>query len=98
VKNPKEDNSIAQQVAKCKGFAKGKGWIVRENCIFTDSGKSGLVVNSGLEDLIRIAAVNPKPFDVLLCTPTDRIARDASLANRILVTLKRYGVEIYRYL
>src|SRR5260370_11327914 len=94
VKKPNENNSIAQQVAKCKRFAKRKEWIVSEDCIFTDSGQSGSSMNSGLKDVMGIAAVNPKPFDVLLCNSTDRIARDASLAIRIHVTLKKYGVEV----
>jgi DNA invertase Pin-like site-specific DNA recombinase len=94
VKEPNEANSITQQVERCKRLAKEKEWIVSDDSIFTDSGKSGLTVNSGLKDLMRIAAVNPKPFDVLLCTSIDRIARDTDLAIRIHVTLKRYGVEI----
>jgi len=94
VKQASEDNSIAQQVATCKRFAKRKGWIVREDSIFTDSGMSGLRVNSGLKDLLCIAAVNPKSFDVLLCTVIDRIARDTDLAYRIHAALKRCGVEI----
>ena len=76
VKKPNEDNSITHQVARCKRFAKEKEWTVRDDCIFTDSGQSGLTVNSALKDLMRIAAINPKPFEVLLCTSIDRIARD----------------------
>jgi site-specific DNA recombinase len=94
VKEPDEVNSIIQQVERCKRFAKEKEWIVSEDYIFTDSGKSGLRVNSGLMDLMRIAAVNPKPFDVLLCTSIDRIARDTDLVIRIHETLKSIGVGI----
>jgi DNA invertase Pin-like site-specific DNA recombinase len=43
---------------------------------------------------MRVAAINPKPFDVLLCTSTDRITRDTSLSIRINEDLKKYGVEI----
>ena len=42
-----------------------------------------------------IAAVNPKPFDVLLCTSIDRIARDTDLVIRIHKGLKAFGVEIH---
>jgi DNA invertase Pin-like site-specific DNA recombinase len=94
VKKPKEGNSITKQVAKCKRLAKGQGWIVREDCIFTDSGKSGLKVNSGLKDLLHNAAVEPKSFDVLLCVSTDRIARSTGLAIRIHRAIKKYAVEI----
>jgi DNA invertase Pin-like site-specific DNA recombinase len=94
LKKSNEDNSITRQVGKCKCFAKRKEWIVGEDCIFTDSEKSGLAVNSGLKDLMRIAAVNPKPFDVLLCTSIDRIARDTGLVIRIYEALKKYGVEV----
>ncbi len=83
VKKPDEDNSITQQVERCKRLAKEKEWIVSDDSIFADSGQSGLKVNSGLKDLMRIAAVNPKPFDVLLCTSIDRIARDTDLVIRI---------------
>jgi DNA invertase Pin-like site-specific DNA recombinase len=94
VKEPNEVNSITHQVEKCKQFAKEKGWIVSDDYIFTDSGKSGLRVNSGLKDLMRIAAVNPRPFAVLLCISIDRIARDTDLVIRIHKALKRFGVEI----
>jgi DNA invertase Pin-like site-specific DNA recombinase len=94
VKQASEDNSIAQQLATCKRFAKRKGWIVREGCIFTDSGKSGLRANLGLKDLLRIAAISPKSFDVLLCTAIDRIARDMGLAIRVHRALKNHGVQI----
>ena len=94
VKKPDEDNSITQQVERCKCFAKEKDWIVSEDYIFTDSGKSGLTVNSGLKDMMRIAAVNPKPFDVMVCTSIDRIARDTDFVIRIHKALKRFGVGI----
>ena len=93
-KQASEDNSIAQQVVTCQRFAKRKGWIVREECIFTDSGKSGLRANLGLKDLLRIAAISPKSFDVLLCTGIDRIARDTALAIRVHSVLTKHKVEI----
>ena len=95
VKKPEEDNSITQQVGRSKRLAKEKDWIVSDDSIFADSGQSGLKVNSGLKDLMRIAAVNPKPFDVLLCTSIDRIARDTDLVIRIHEGLKAFGVEIH---
>ena len=51
-------------------------------------------MNSGLKDLMRIATINPKPFEVLLCTSIDRIARDTDLVIRIHKILKKHGVEI----
>jgi len=90
-----EDKSVLRQVRKCKRFAKKNGWIIKNGCIFTDSAVSGLVVNSGLKLLMRIAAANLKPFDVLICTSIDRIARDTGLAIRIHKTLKQCGVEIH---
>jgi len=95
VKKSDEVNSIAQQVERCKCFAKEEDWIVSDDYIFTDAGQSGLRVNSGLEDLMRIAAVNPKPFDLLLCTSIDRIARDTNLnlVIRIHKALKGLALE-----
>ena len=95
VKKPDEDNSIPQQAERCKRFAKEQGWIVSDDSIFADSGQSGLRINSVLKDLMRIAAVNPKPFDVLLCNSIDRIARDTDLVIRIHNGLKAFGVEIH---
>ena len=95
VKQASEDNSIAGQVCMCQRFAKKKGWIVRKDCIFTDSGKSGLSANSGIKDLLRIAAISPKSFDVLLCTAIDRIARDTGLVIRVHRALKQNGIEIH---
>jgi hypothetical protein len=94
LKQATEHNSIAQQVATCKRFAKRKGWIVRNDSIFTDSGKSGLSVNLDLKALLRIAAISPKSFDVLVCTAIDRIARDTGLVIRVHGALKKHGVEI----
>jgi DNA invertase Pin-like site-specific DNA recombinase len=94
VKMSTEDNSIRQQVATCERFAKERGWTVGEDNIFTDSGHSGLNVNSALKDLMCSSAGNPKPFEVLLCTSIDRIARDTCLLIRIQKTLRKYGVEI----
>ena len=94
VKNPDEDNSSTEQVERCKRFAKEKEWIFSDDSTFTDSGKSGLRVNSGLKDLMHIADVNPKPFNVMLCTSIDRIARDTDLVIRIHKALKRIGVGI----
>ena len=94
VKKTSENNSISHQVATCKRFARGRGWTVRRDCIFADSGHSGLTVNSALKDLMRSATIKPKPFEVLLCTSSDRIARDTSLVIRIHKMLKKYGVEI----
>lgn len=94
VKKPDQDNSISRQVAKCKRFARQNGWTVWEDCIFTDSGKSGLKVNSALQDLMRLARIDPKRFDVLLCTGVDRIARDPDLVFQIHETLKELRVEI----
>ena len=94
VKKPDEVDSITRQVESCKRFAKEREWIVSNDSVFTDSGQSGLTVNLGLKDLMGIAAVNPKPFDVLLCTSIDRIARDTDLAIRISEALKTFGVAI----
>lgn len=94
VTKPSERNSLTRQIRRCIRFAKGNGWAVKEDCIFTDSGKSGLKVNSGLQDLLRIAAVKPKPFDVLLCSSGERIARDDDLSIRIHKALKAFGVQI----
>jgi len=94
VKQVSEDNSIAQQVRMCQRFAKKKGWIVRKEYIFTDYGKSGLRANVGLKNLLRIVAISPKFFDVLLCTAIDRIARDTGLMIRVHSALKKHGVEI----
>ena len=44
---------------------------------------------------MRIAAVIPKPFDVLVLTSISRIARNTSLAIQTHEALKKYGVEIH---
>jgi DNA invertase Pin-like site-specific DNA recombinase len=94
VKMSTEDNSIRQQVATCERFAIERGWTVGEDCIFTDSGHSGLNINSALKELMHSAAGNPKPFEVLLSASIDRIARDTCLLIRIQKTLRKYGIEI----
>jgi DNA invertase Pin-like site-specific DNA recombinase len=95
VKKPNEQNSITRQIAECTRFAKGKNWVIWEDCIFTDSGQSGLKVNSGLKELMRAAEANTKHFDVMLCTGVHRVARDSDLVFRIHKRLKEHGVEMW---
>jgi site-specific DNA recombinase len=68
--------SIDDQIRNCREHAGTQGWIVLEECIYTDAEISGAGSDRpGLRRLVDMAARKPRPFDVLLVDDTSRLSR-----------------------
>ena|SRR5437016_4641318 len=73
------------------------GWIVLENHIYTDLGRSGNTLSgrAALDALLEAARTNPRPFDHLLVEEGSRLARDLSIVVKIVAELDGLGVHVY---
>src|SRR5688572_30706631 len=82
--------SIEDQIRVAREYADQQGWTVDDTRIYTDAGISGASIDGrpGFQALMAAAAVQPKPFDVLLVDDSSRVARDIADAIRALQTLK----------
>lgn len=89
--------SVDEQIDRCKDSAREMGWSVVESCIRADRAKSGTSLHkcSGLQELLALAATNPKPFDHLVCVSTDRLGRNLGAVHSIVDTLTRNGVNLH---
>jgi len=94
---PNGNNSIEQQIEQCREAARERGWTVVENCVRADCGKSGTTIDqrTGLHDLMALAATRPRPFNYLMCTSTDRLARNLDTASAVIGSLTFNGVNLY---
>ncbi|MGA2852244.1 MAG: recombinase family protein [Terracidiphilus sp.] len=92
-----DSTSVLHQIERCKKAAQENGWSVVEDCIRADAGKSGTSMQllSGLKELMALTANKPRPFDVLVCDSTDRLARNWTIAGAILDALTRNGVSLH---
>lgn len=90
-------SSADEQIALCRDAAHKAGWTVVEECVRADVGKSGITMDGrrGLQELMALAGTEPRPFDMLICESTDRLARNISIASQILDALNNDGVNVY---
>ncbi len=79
------EESIQDQIRKCKKFAKRKGWNVLEDHIYSDEAKSGASINgrTAFQKMVDVACQKPKPFDYILVDDTKRFARDVITLKQI---------------
>lgn len=85
--------SIADQIRKCREYAKAGGWLVLERHIYSDEAISGATSERpGLKRLL--AAAEAKSFDVVLIDDTSRLSRKTSDAMIFSERLRFYGVRI----
>src|SRR5215204_4929310 len=90
------ETSIEDQLGVAKRYAEDQGWKVLKDHIYTDAAVSGSSINgrAGVQRLLSSAALNPRPFDVLLVDDSSRIARDIPDAIRVMQQLKFWGVRV----
>jgi DNA invertase Pin-like site-specific DNA recombinase len=90
------ESTVRNQIAECRRMAREKGWLVADDCTRSDVGRSGTSVagRSGLQDLLRLAAAKPRPFDILICDSSCRLSRNLSDAFSIEDTLRRNGIHL----
>jgi DNA invertase Pin-like site-specific DNA recombinase len=90
-------DSIQRQRQSCRAAATRNGWIVLENHIYTDLGRSGNTLSgrAALDALLAAARTNPRPFDHLLVEEGSRLARNLSIVVKILAELNGLGVQVH---
>ena len=73
-----DQKSVARQIANGRMYAKGKGWIVDEACIFVDDGISGaeFARRPGFVRLMNSLKPRP-PFQVLIMSEESRLGRES---------------------
>ena len=54
-----------------------------------------MVGRDGLNDLIRLAKTNPRPFDIILIDDTSRLGRYLPDVMKVIDVLDNYGVSVY---
>jgi DNA invertase Pin-like site-specific DNA recombinase len=91
------DAGIVEQIDRCREAAKKNGWVVAEDFVRTDHGRSGTSMQerNGLNELIALAATTPRPFDKLICASTNRLARNLTIAGTLIETFTRNGVSLH---
>jgi DNA invertase Pin-like site-specific DNA recombinase len=89
--------SIKRQEQSCRAAATQNGWIVLDNHVYTDLGRSGNTLSgrSALDALLAAARTNPRPFDHLLVEEGSRLARNLSIVVKILPELSGLGVQVH---
>jgi DNA invertase Pin-like site-specific DNA recombinase len=89
--------SIKRQQQSCRAAATQNGWIVLENHIYTDLGRSGNTLSgrAALDALLAAARTNPRPFDRLLVEEGARLARDLSIVIKLVAELNGLGVQVH---
>jgi hypothetical protein len=92
---PNEGN-VRNQIAECRRIAQEKGWLVVDDCIRFDAGRSGTSVagRPGLRELLALAESEPRPFEVLLCESVSRLSRTLSDILAIDDTLRRNRIQL----
>lgn len=92
-----QNDTIEDQIRKCRAAAERNGWVVLEDYIRWDKALTGrtLVGRDGLADLLRLAKQNPRPFDAILIDDTSRLGRYLPDVLRESDTLLFHGVFIY---
>lgn len=89
--------SIEDQIRNCRTAAERNGWIILDQYIRSDAELTGrtLVGREGLADLIRLAQVKPRPFDLILVDDTSRFGRYLPDVLRESDRLAHCGVSLY---
>jgi site-specific DNA recombinase len=89
--------ALADQERNCREHAEKQGWVVLEDFVRSDVGKSGrtLQYRNGLNELLAAAQVKPCPFDVLVVDDYSRLSRSLKDILHLAETLKSRGVKLY---
>src|SRR4030095_14327925 len=90
------DKSVKFQLEHVKAFAAKRGWLLRDEYIFEDDGKSGaeFVRRPGYVRLM--ASLKPRPpFGVLIMYDETRLGRVQSDVDDYLKQVVKAGVEVW---
>src|ERR1700733_3335709 len=91
------DDSLIEQVQRCREAAAEHGWVVEENYVRHEVTSSGASLHNlhGLNSLIDDAKSKPRPYDILVVDDTTRLGRDLGIVLRVIGELNRNGVSIH---
>jgi DNA invertase Pin-like site-specific DNA recombinase len=92
-----ENNSLIEQVRRCREAAAEHGWVVEENYVRHEvtSYKTSLHNRHGLNSLIEDAKSKPRPYDILVVDDTSRLGRDLGIALQVIDEFHQNGVSIH---
>ena len=90
-------DSIEHQLAACRECAKAKGWVILEEHLYTDEGKSGTSLHNrpGLDQLLAAAKSKTRPFAAVLFADISRLSRNGMDIIRVSDKLLTHGVCCY---
>ena len=94
-----EVKSVTRQIERAKAYARGKGWVVAEDCIYRDDGVSGaeFAKRAGLARLMNALTPRP-PFGALIMMEESRLGREQIETAYLLKQIIRAGVRVFFYL
>jgi site-specific DNA recombinase len=89
--------STADQIFQCREAAEKRGWSVADEHIRSDEERSGqtLIGRDGVAELAAMAAMKPRPFDVIIIDDSSRLGRDQADTLTLWKRLKFHGVSLY---
>lgn len=89
--------SIEDQLRECRDAAEDRGWQFLEEYIRSDKAKTGrtIVGRGGLDDLLKLAAQSPRPFDRILFDDSSRFGRNLTDTLRMTDIFAYYGVVLH---
>jgi len=94
-----EQRSVERQVRHAREYAKRKGWIVLEDCVFVDDGISGAEFSARPGYMRLMNALRPRPaFSVVICSEESRLGRESIETAYTLKELIVAGVRVFYYL
>lgn len=94
-----EQKSVARQVDHAQAYARRRGWMVDDGCIFVDDGISGAEFSARPGFLRLMNALKPSPaFNVLVMSEESRLGREAIETAYALKQLVQAGVRVFFYL
>jgi site-specific DNA recombinase len=87
--------STDDQLAKCRDYARDRGWLYSPEHVYTDSEISGATLDRpGLRLLLAAADSKPRPFDILLIEDASRLSRKQADVLNLCERLSFAGVRI----
>jgi DNA invertase Pin-like site-specific DNA recombinase len=87
--------SISDQVRKCGEHAQQQSWSVLADHLYTDAEISGAGTDRpGLQKLLQVMQMRPRPFDVLLIDDTSRLSRRLADQANIIDQLRFAGFRL----
>jgi site-specific DNA recombinase len=89
--------ALEDQEQHCRKFAEERGWILPDEYVYKDAGKSGTspAGRDGLNSLIIAAKKQPSPFRMVLVEEMSRLARNLRVVLDIVNELALHDVHVY---